>query len=254
MEGNEMNVFNQSLSLESEKDDNLSDNISRYNKSGFRHFVEESTLRNVSLDELEELSDQGCASGVDGNIRRTPSSVSSEQPIHFAILLEWHSSYFSSGEGILRLALLICSTISLGCVTSAGNSNADVLDMPFASCVRAHIFVTVLVILITLAFFVLAVTAVIESFPLYWNAIDAALHGSLCALLLFSSVMLLHAEHLIHSHEPPITEWSKVQLSLSAVFGFLSTIICVFIALIRSCARKTPPASDDIILTSLRSS
>lgn len=109
MEGNEMNVFNQSLSLESEKDDNISDNISRYNKSGFRHFVEESTLRNVSLDELEELSDQGCTSGVDGNIRRTPSSVSSEQPIHFAIILEWHSSYFNSGEGILRLALLVCA-------------------------------------------------------------------------------------------------------------------------------------------------
>ncbi|KAF8774571.1 uncharacterized protein LOC129985175 [Argiope bruennichi] len=254
MEGNEMNVFNQSLSLESEKDDSLSDNISRYNKSGFRHFVEESTLRNVSLDELEELSDQGCVSGVDGNIRRTPSSVSSEQPIQFAIILEWHNSYFISTEGILRIALLICTMISLACVASAGNRNADVLDMPFASCVRAHIFVTVLAILINVAFSILNVTAVIGSFPLYWNAIDAAVHGSLCALLLFSSVMLLHAEHMIHTHEPPITEWSKLQLAVSAIFGILSTIVCGLLAILRSCARKIPPASDDIVLTSLRSS
>ncbi|GFQ82293.1 MARVEL domain-containing protein [Trichonephila clavata] len=249
-----MNVFSQSLSLESEKDDSLSDNISRYNKGGFRHFVEESTLRNVSLDELEELSDHGCSSGIDGNIRRTPSSVSSEQPVHFAIVLEWHSSYFNTGEGILRLALLVCSTISLACVSSAGSVNADILDLPFASCVRAHIFVTVLAILITLAFFILGVTALIESFPVYWNVIDAALHGSLCALLLFSSAMLLHAEHLIHSHEPPITDWAKVQLSLGAVFGFLSTIVCLFIAIIRSCAGKTPTVTDDIVLTSLQSS
>ncbi|GIY11276.1 MARVEL domain-containing protein [Caerostris extrusa] len=220
MEGNELNVFSQSHPLENEKEDNPGDNISRYNKSGFRHFVEESTLRNVSLDELEELSEPGCPSGIHGNIRRTPSSVSSEQAIQFGIIFEWHSSYFTKAEGILRLILLSCSMVSLGCVSSAGSIEADVLLMPFSSCVRAHIFVTVLAILISLAFFVLSVSAVIESLPLHWGAIDAALHGSLCALLLFSSAMLLHAEHLVHKHEPLITDWDKVQLSLGAVFGF----------------------------------
>lgn len=109
MEGNEMNVFAQTHTLDSEKEDSTSDNISRHNKGGFRHFVEESTLRNVSLDELEELSvHSGSPSGIDGTIRRTPSIASSEPPVRFAIILEWRSRYFFSGEGMLRLAFLVC--------------------------------------------------------------------------------------------------------------------------------------------------
>lgn len=108
MEGNEMNVFVHTHSEGNERDENsVSENIMRHNKSGFRHFVEESTLRNISLDELEELSDAGCSSGADGNIRRTPSSVSSEQAVRFAVILEWQNNYFSKPEGMLRLALLV---------------------------------------------------------------------------------------------------------------------------------------------------
>lgn len=108
MEGNELNVFVHSHSEESERDENsVSESITRHNKTGFRHFVEESTLRNISLDELEELSDAGCSSAIDGNIRRTPSSVSSEQGVRFAIILEWNSNYFNKPEGMLRLAFLV---------------------------------------------------------------------------------------------------------------------------------------------------
>lgn len=108
MEGNELNVFVHSHSEESERDENsVSESITRHNKTGFRHFVEESTLRNISLDELEELSDAGCSSAIDRNIRRTPSSVSSEQGVRFAIILEWNSNYFNKPEGMLRLAFLV---------------------------------------------------------------------------------------------------------------------------------------------------
>ncbi|XP_054714878.1 uncharacterized protein LOC129224449 [Uloborus diversus] len=254
MEGNELNVFSHSQSDESEKDDSLSENIVRHNKSGFRHFVEESTLRNISLDELEELSDAGCVSSVDGNIRRTPSSVSSEQAIRTAFILEWNSNYFNKPEGLLRLALLVCSAISLGCITSAGNYEIDVLDTPFSSSVRAHVFVTVFGFLVETMFFFLGVTTLVESFPLYWNIIDAALNGSLCILFIFSSAMLLHAEHHFHHNVSADSNWTKVQISLAAVFGFLCTIICVFIALIRSCASRAPAVPEDIVLTSLRSS
>lgn len=102
-----MNVFAQTH-CNGEKEDSSNDNISRHSKGGFRHFVEESTLRNVCLDELEELSDSGCPSNMDGAIRRTPSIASSEPPVRFAIILEWHRRYFYSGEGMLRLAFLVC--------------------------------------------------------------------------------------------------------------------------------------------------
>ncbi|XP_015918511.1 uncharacterized protein [Parasteatoda tepidariorum] len=252
MEGNEMNVFSQVNSGEVVKGDHLTENISRQNKGVFGHFVEESTLRNVSLDELEEVSEVECVT--DGNIRRTPSSVSSEQPETVAVLVEWHNSYFRSSEGLLRICLLTCCSISLGCVTNAGEVSSDVLDMPFSSSIRAHIFVTVFGILLSLSFFILGVTSIIESFPVYWNIIDAALHGSLCALLLFTSAMLLHAEHFARNAEILISEWTKLQLSLAAVFGFLATLICVFITITRSCASKTPSIPEDIMLTSLRSS
>lgn len=108
MEGNELNVFVHAQSEDAEKDENSSsENITRHNKTGFRHFVEESTLRNISLDELEELSDAGCSSGADGNIRRTPSSVSSEQPVRFALIFQFNSNYLNKPEGMLRLALLV---------------------------------------------------------------------------------------------------------------------------------------------------
>ncbi|KFM68962.1 hypothetical protein X975_05800, partial [Stegodyphus mimosarum] len=71
--------------------------------------------------------------------------------------------------------------------------------MPFSSSVRAHIFVTVFAILVAVGFFLLGITTLVESFPIYWNIIDAALHGSLCMLYIFSSTMLLHAEHHFHT-------------------------------------------------------
>lgn len=255
MEGNEMNVFVHTHSEDSEREENsASENLSRHSKSGFRHFVEESTLRNISLDELEELSDAGCSSGVDGNIRRASSSVSSEQPVRFALILEWHDNYLNKPEGLLRVALLVCSIISLGFISSAGDNEVDVLDMPFSSSVRAHIFVTVFAILMGSAFLILGISTLVDSFPLYWNVYDAALHGSLCSLFIFTSAMLLHAENHFRHNEPPITEWTKVQMSLSAVFGFLCTIICVLLVFIRACASKAPTVPEDIMLTSLRSS
>lgn len=122
MEGNEMNVFAQTHCSDNEKEDGTSDNISRHNKGGFRHFVEESTLRNVNLDELEELSvSDGCPSDIQGTNRRTPSIASSEPPVRFAVILEWHRRYFFSGEGMLRFAFLVCVYLKSAVKKVSGN-------------------------------------------------------------------------------------------------------------------------------------
>lgn len=65
----------------------------------------------------------------------------------------------------------MCSVISLGCISSAGDNEIDILEMPFSSSVRAHIFVSVFAILVASAFLFIGITTVVESFPLYWNVI-----------------------------------------------------------------------------------
>lgn len=74
-----------------------------------QHFVEESTLRNISLDELEELRDStNMDTAADNEVGRASSSASSEQsPMRPVLWLEWDSNYFKKPEGLLRLALLV---------------------------------------------------------------------------------------------------------------------------------------------------
>lgn len=215
------------VSVYSEKE---KQNRSEYGK----HFVEELSLRNVALD--EDVGD----SSIDGHVC-VDKIVTSTNVVNNSnddlIILHWDWSYFRRPQGLLRVSLLACCIISMACIVTAGTSNRDVLHLPLVERIRFHIFTCAFAFLLSGSFLFLDFSSVILALPLNWNIIDGLSSCVLGIMYTASSSLLLHTEHIYQRYYPLVADWSRLQVALSAVFGFMCTLVCMFLSVLRCCGQ-----------------
>ncbi|XP_022244321.1 uncharacterized protein LOC106461601 isoform X2 [Limulus polyphemus] len=135
------------------------------------------------------------------------------------------------------LILKICSIISLSCLTGSGAKNYSILQLPLAERLRLHIFTCVFSILVCVGYIFIECSSIITAFPINWPFIDGSLTMVFGILYLTSSSLLLQTEELYKIHYTYVTDESRVLLNLASVFGFLSSLASMLLAVVQFCGQ-----------------
>lgn len=223
------------------------------------HFVDDSCLKNVILEDDASTAEET-------NALRTDSLGTvdtSHDDRRASVVVVCDKSYICTIVGVLRIALLLCSLLSLSCLASAGTKNYDVLQLPRTDKVRFHIFVCVFTFLLTAVWMVVDNSSILHLFRFNWNIIDSVLCIIVAVLFLASSSLLIHAKYVYQSSYVTIVDWTLKLLIAAGVFGFLCAALLVTLGTIRCFQRRNggtmqwlskSTASQDIMMSPIATS
>ncbi|XP_076321357.1 uncharacterized protein LOC143230920 isoform X1 [Tachypleus tridentatus] len=208
-------------------------------KSKSTHHVDDDTLQIETLDEdvFTQLRNDDVEEGDSTTALIINGEDISNQNCALILKVTWNGNYLRSLKGILKVSLLICSIISLSCLSGSGAKNYSILQLPFAERLRLHIFTCVFSILVCVGYIFIECSSIITAFPINWAFIDGSLTMIFGILYLTSSSLLLHTEELYKIHYTYVTDESRVLLNLASVFGFLSSLASMLLAVVQFCGQ-----------------
>lgn len=195
------------------------------------HFVDDSCLKNVVLEDEEATEET--------NALRTDSlgTVDTTQEDR-RLTIACDKSYLFTLVGVLRLAVLLCSLVSLSCLASAGTKDYDVLQLPRTDKLRFHVFVCVFTFLLTAVWIVVDNSSVLHLFRFNWNIIDTLLCIIVAVVFIISSSLLIHTKYVYQSTYVTIIEWTLKLLVVAGAFGFLCASLLTTLAAVRCFQRR----------------
>lgn len=199
-------------------------------------------------DEVDRDSPVGTVHSWDSHANyhhRLPGSSPSGS-LFSGVVLYCDDSHLKTSTGVVRVLLVISSVACLVCLCSSGTVKVGLFMLPLVGRLRLMMFVTVFSLLVTCLFIFLDISHIVYFFPFNWGKVNGLFYVSVSMLYLISSSLVIHLIHEYHESFSWVPKWTRDQLLVAAVLGYLCALEAMLLSVLTRCGSvQYTPVDDD---------
>ncbi|XP_067003159.1 uncharacterized protein [Anabrus simplex] len=162
------------------------------------------------------------------------------------VILYCDETHLKSSTGVIRVLLVISSVACLACLCSSGTVKVGLFMLPLIGRLRLMMFVTVFSLLVTCLFIFLDISHIVYFFPFNWGKVNALFYVSVSVLYVISSSLIIHLIHVYHEYYSWVPKWTREQLLVTGVLGYLCAVEALLLSVITRCSSvQYSPVDED---------